>query len=142
MAKIKDQSYYCAPDGSLKPKFEEFAWDYVICGSSSEAYARTHTGVSKSAAYAQGRKLITEPAIAARIREIRDSLIEENFVNARSLIGELEESRTMARELGNPAAMTSATMGKAKILGLEQTRVDHTSSDGSFTFQWKPPQDK
>lgn len=133
MANMKNQSYYCEADGSLKPKYEEFAWTYVVIGSAAEAYASTHAGVSKSVCYNQGKRLLSEPAIAARVREIREDLAEENYTNARSLLGELEESRVLAREMGQPAAMTSATMGKAKILGLEQQRIDHTSSDGSMT---------
>lgn len=40
------------------------------------------------------------------------------------LLDEFEEARMMAVAMGNPSAMVSATLGKAKILGLDKNVLD------------------
>lgn len=49
------------------------------------------------------------------------------------LLAELEEARQAALGAENPqsSAAVAATMGKAKILGLDKQIIDHRSSDGS-----------
>lgn len=51
------------------------------------------------------------------------------------LLAELEEARQAALGAENPqsSAAVAATMGKAKILGLDKQVIDHKSSDGSMS---------
>ena len=41
-----------------------------------------------------------------------------NNITIDNVIAELEEARQTAKQVGNASAMVSATMGKAKVLGL------------------------
>ena len=41
----------------------------------------------------------------------------------------------LACEPPQSASAVSATMGKAKLLGLDKQTIDHTSSDGSMTVK-------
>ena len=52
-----------------------------------------------------------------------------------SLVNELEEARIAALTAESPqsAAAVSATMGKAKLMGLDKQILDLKSSDGSMT---------
>ena len=43
---------------------------------------------------------------------------ERNQVTIDNVVDELEEARQIAKQSGNAAAMVSATLGKAKVLGL------------------------
>jgi hypothetical protein len=49
------------------------------------------------------------------------------------LLRELEEARQLAISTEAPAPAVSATMGKAKLLGLDKQVIDHQSSDGSMS---------
>ena len=51
-------------------------------------------------------------------------------VTVDSITKELEENREIGRSEGQSAAMTAATMGKAKIHGLVTDKKEHS---GSFT---------
>lgn len=51
------------------------------------------------------------------------------------LLSELEEARQVGKKKNNAVAMVSATMGKAKILGLDKQVINHTSSDGSMRLK-------
>ena len=50
------------------------------------------------------------------------------MVTVESLTEELEEARVIAREDRVPTAMVSATMGKAKLYGLDKQVVEHSGS--------------
>ncbi len=49
---------------------------------------------------------------------LRNKSAERLMVTLESLTAELDEARKLAKEVANPAAMTGATMGKAKLHGL------------------------
>ncbi|MDG6264490.1 terminase small subunit, partial [Glaesserella parasuis] len=48
------------------------------------------------------------------------------------LLDELEVAREKALEREQLSVAVSATMGKAKLLGLDKQVINHTSSDGSL----------
>lgn len=48
------------------------------------------------------------------------------------LIKELEEARQMGADTESASAMVSATMGKAKLLGLDKQLIDITSNGDSL----------
>jgi phage terminase small subunit len=55
---------------------------------------------------------------------------EKVIVTVADIAQQLDEDREFARKLNVPAAAVSATMGKAKVLGLleDKTRVDITTA--------------
>lgn len=76
------------------------------------------------------------------VRAFYDAMLKEAAgeaqITLQTLLDELEEARQAAsgREGEKPqaAAMVAATMGKAKLLGLEApSKIDHLSSDGTMS---------
>lgn len=64
------------------------------------------------------------PGISAEIELLKAQFAEKAAITMESLIEELEEARGIAKIDINPAAMVSATMGKAKLTGLDKTIVE------------------
>lgn len=89
------------------------------------------------AGYARNEKnaarLKKNEGVAARIAELQERVAEKVVVTAADIAAQLDEDREFARQCATPAAAVSATMGKAKVLGLLVDRLDHRSSDGSMT---------
>lgn len=120
----------------LTPKQEAFALAYVETGNASEAYRRSYNAekMKPETVNRTAKELLDNPKIAARLAELKAAHVERHEVTVDDLIRELEEARSiaMAGERQQPAAMVAATMGKAKILGLVQDKVDArlTGPDG------------
>ncbi len=120
----------------LTPKQEAFALAYVETGNASEAYRRSYNAekMKPETVNRTAKELLDNPKIAARLAELKAAHVERHEITVDDLIRELEEARSiaMAGERQQPAAMVAATMGKAKILGLVQDKVDArlTGPDG------------
>lgn len=72
--------------------------------------------------------------ITLRIKELRGEIKQRHNVTVDSLLAELEEARQKALSAETPqsSAAVAATMGKAKLVGLDKQIIDHTSSDGTM----------
>lgn len=109
---------------------------YVETGNASEAYRRSYNAekMKPETVNRTAKELLDNPKIAARLAELKAAHVERHEITVDDLIRELEEARSiaMAGERQQPAAMVAATMGKAKILGLVQDKVDArlTGPDG------------
>ena len=120
----------------LTPKQEAFAMAYVETGNASEAYRRSYNAekMKPETVNRTAKEQLDNPKIAARLAELKAAHVERHEITVDDLIRELEEARSiaMAGERQQPAAMVAATMGKAKILGLVQDKVDArlTGPDG------------
>jgi phage terminase small subunit len=115
------------------PKQEEFARIFVETGNATEAYRQVYQTKpdAKLETLVRNAFRVTEtPVVAARIAEIRADIARRHRVTEDSLIAELEEARILARDNINPATMVSATMGKAKICGLDRQVIEHTGNVG------------
>ena len=78
-----------------------------------------------------------KPTVVARVAELRAAAAGLAEVTASDIAAQLDEDRTFARSLENPGAAVSATMGKAKVLGLIVEKNEHAGKDGvpiSFTI--------
>ena len=75
--------------------------------------------------------LLDDNKIATRIDELRSELAERHDITKDTLITELEEARQIAKETAKAASMVSATMGKARILGLDKQVIEHTGTNGT-----------
>ena len=100
-------------------------------GSPSEAYKSAYNAVkmASQSISVEAAKLLANPSIALRLSELRQQTLERHQLTVDDLIAELEEARSAAREGDKPqaAAMVAATMGKAKLLGLEAAqKIDHS----------------
>ncbi|MDP0316572.1 terminase small subunit, partial [Glaesserella parasuis] len=78
------------------------------------------------------KELMDNGKITARIEELQAEHIERHKLTVDDLLDELEVAREKALERGQLSVAVSATMGKAKLLGLDKQVIDHTSSDGSL----------
>lgn len=111
------------PDmAGLTPKQEAFCQRYLESGNASEAYRQCYSAekakpetINRSA-----KELLDNPKIAARLTELRGAAQAAHGVTVASLIAELEEARQVGRERGQASAMAAATMGKAKLAGLDK----------------------
>ncbi|EOC3625662.1 terminase small subunit [Enterobacter hormaechei] len=124
---------------SLTIKQEAFCQAYIETGNASEAY-RTAYAADKMKPESVNRKakeLLDNGKIAARVAELQGEIKQRHNVTVDSLLAELEEARQKALSAETPqsSAAVAATMGKAKLVGLDKQIVDHTSSDGTMTPQ-------
>lgn len=122
---------------SLTIKQEAFCQAYIETGNASEAY-RTAYAADKMKPESINRKakeLLDNGKIAARVADLQGEIKHRHNVTVDSLLAELEEARQAALSAETPqsSAAVSATMGKAKLVGLDKQIVDHTSSDGTMT---------
>ncbi|MDH7548255.1 terminase small subunit [Stenotrophomonas geniculata] len=107
---------------ALTPKQESFCQRYLETGNASEAYRLCYSAekakpetVNRSA-----KELLDNPKIAARLSELRAEALVDHSVTIASLLKELEQARLVAMKKRQGAAMVQATMGKAKLAGLEK----------------------
>ena len=73
-------------------------------------------------------RLWRSPVIMEYVEKLREEMRERFMVTVESLTEELEEAREIARDDRAPAAMVAATMGKAKLYGLDKQVVEHSGS--------------
>ena len=120
---------------NLTPKQEKFCLVYMETGNASEAYRQAYDvreGTKESTINRKAKTLVDQSNISARISELRATHAARHNVTVDSLIADLEADRQLAREIGQPGAAISASMGKAKLLGLDKQVIDHVSSDKSM----------
>ena len=120
---------------ALTPKQENFCLAYLETGNASEAYRRAYEiGTMKpESVNRKAKELLDNVKITARLTELRAPIIAKAQLTVEDLLAELEEARRLAIDTEQPSPAVSATMGKAKLLGLDKLVVDNISSDGSMT---------
>lgn len=114
----------------LTPKQEAFCQRYLESGNASEAYRQCYSTekakpetINRSA-----KELLDNPKIATRLEELRGVALAAHGVTIASLVAELEEARQVAKARAQGAAMVQATMGKAKLAGLDDgEKVDDST---------------
>lgn len=121
----------------LTIKQEAFARAYVETGNASEAYRRAYNAENKKQEVVAVRacELLAHSKVSVMVQQLKDQAAERHAVTVDSLVNELEEARLAALGAENPqsAAAVAATMGKAKILGMDKQILDLKSSDGSMS---------
>lgn len=120
----------------LTQKQENFCKLFIELGNQSEAYRQAYeTKADYKSVNVRACELLKDRNVAVRVQELRELAQERHNVTVDSLLQELEEARTIALTCETPqsSAAISATMGKAKLCGLDKQIIDHTSSDGSMS---------
>lgn len=117
---------------------EKFAQDVASGKSQAEAYRIAYPKSQKwkdESVWAKASHLMGNAKVQARVSELRAEHAKANKVTVETLLAELEEARQAAlqAETVQASAATAATMGKAKLLGLDKQVIDLTSSDGSMS---------
>ncbi len=113
---------------AMTPKREAFCRAYVECGNASEAYRAAYNAkdMKQTTVASRACELIKNSEITAMIDTIRSSAAKRNEITVDDLIKELEEARQAALTAETPqsSAAAAATMGKAKLLGMDKQIID------------------
>lgn len=113
----------------LTVKQEKFAKLVIELGNQAEAYRQAYdTQAGPQACSNEADKLINKPDIASRLAELRENVQKKHNVTVESLMAELDETRAIALECETPqcGAANAATMGKAKLAGLDKQIIETT----------------
>lgn len=116
----------------LTAKQQRFAEEYCSNGFNA-TQAAISAGYSKKTAQEQSSRLLSKVITQEAIKAFMDRATKRAEITVDDLIKELDENRSLALDVTQVAAANQATMGKAKLLGLDVQKVDHQSSDGSMT---------
>lgn len=112
----------------LTPKQEAFCLAYLETGNASEAYRRAYSAenMKPETVNRSAKELLDHPKITARLAELRRPIAKRHKITLDDLLRELEEARSAALSCENPqsSAAVSATMGKAKLLGLDRPDIE------------------
>lgn len=68
--------------------------------------------------------------VAARVDELKSRAAEKAVVTAADIARQLDEDRAFAKSVNQAGAAVSASLGKAKLLGLMPERHEHTGRNG------------
>ncbi|MCK4501176.1 hypothetical protein KAU11_11815, partial [Candidatus Babeliales bacterium] len=68
--------------------------------------------------------LFSDPNVSKRVLQLQAGHVERHNVTVDTITKELDEAKDLARDCEQPAAMTGAIMGKAKIHGLVTDKKD------------------
>lgn len=114
------------------------------------AKGKSKFGAYKAAGYSADRgaavRLSANASIGKRVAALKAKAAEKIIVTVADIAQQLDEDREFARELESASAAVSATMGKAKVLGLleDRTKVDITTAGqplGLREFYGRLPKD-
>ena len=106
----------------MTPKQEQFTRLYVETGNASEAYRQAYNtdNMKPETVTNEAYKLLQDPDISAMVDGLKEEARQRHAVTVDDLLHELEQARAAALAAPTPqsSAAVSATMGKAKMLGL------------------------
>lgn len=123
----------------LTPKQEAFCLAYIETGNASEAYRQSYNAdkMKPETVNRKAKDLLDNGKIAARIKQLQGEHVERHKLTVDDLLAELEEARKAALSAETPqsSAAVGATMGKAKLLGLDKQLIEHSGKDGAPLVQ-------
>jgi len=117
----------------LTVKQESIAQAYIENGGNqSEAYRTAYNAenMADETVWTEACLLFKNPKVAIRVLELQEEHRQRHNVTVDTLTKELDEARCLAKKEAQPAAMTGATMGKAKLHGLITDKKEMTGKDG------------
>lgn len=133
-------SRHSSPDLGLTEKNMAFARSVVLDAKRDKImgdhYREIFGGNMNRDSYSScASRLWRSPVIMEYVEKLREEMRERFMVTVESLTEELEEARVIAREDRVPTAMVSATMGKAKLYGLDKQVIEHKGPDMAGILQ-------
>ena len=116
---------------ALTAKQEIFVSAYCSNGFNA-TQAAIEAGYSKESAREIGSDNLTKAAVIEAVDKYKLSIIRRHGVTVDGLLKELEEARTVALTCETPqtSAAIAATMGKAKLTGLDKQIVEMSGPNG------------
>lgn len=118
----------------LTEKQEKFCQVFVETGNASRAYRESYDvkTTNQNTIAVKASNMLDETKINLRIASLKEKHSKRHNVTVDSLIAELEEARIAAltAETVQASAATGATMGKAKLLGLDKQLIELSGEIG------------
>jgi phage terminase small subunit len=112
----------------LTDKQEKFAQEYIRCKNASEAYRNSYNAgkMSDNVIHTKAYEVLKNGAVTVRLNELRGEIKQRHNITVDSLVKELEQARqvALAAETPQTSAAVAATMGKAKLCGLDKQLVE------------------
>ena len=112
-------------------KHEQFCQVWLETGNKSEAYRKSHANSLKwkdETVHNKASALSKRGEVLARYKQLQENTVKAHGVTIESLIAELNEARKVALGADTPqsSAAITATMSKAKLVGLDVHKVEQT----------------
>ena len=129
----------------MTPKQEQFARLYVKTGNASEAYRQAYNtdNMKPETVTNEAYKLLQDPDISAMVDDLKAEARQRHAVTVGDLLSELEQARAAALAAPTPqsSAAVSATMGKAKMLGLlvDKAEIKAEAEISTKQEEYTPP---
>lgn len=109
-------------------------------GNKSEAYRTAYNAenMSNECLWVKACELFKVGKVAVRVIELQEEHRQRHNVTVDTLTKELDEAKDLAASVEQPAAMTGAIMGKAKLHGLvtDKSKTDLTSGGKPIKNEW------
>ena len=107
-------------------KQELFAQAYIETGNASEAYKRAYnTQANANTVNRKASQLLKHPEVIKLLAELKAETRQRHKLTIDDILQELEQSRLLALENIQCSAAVTATMSKAKLLGLDKQVIEH-----------------
>jgi hypothetical protein len=112
-------------------KHEKFCQVWHETGNKSEAYRQSHPNSAKwkdVTVHNKASELSKRGEVSVRLEQLQNDAVKAHGITIESLLAELDEARTTAQTAPTPqaSAMVTATMSKAKLVGLDRIILDTT----------------
>ena len=105
----------------MTPKQELFAQVYLETSNASEAYKRAYdTQANANTINRKASQLLKHPEVSTHIIELQNEQRKKHHLTLDDILQELEQTRLLALKNKQCSAAISATMSKAKLLGLDK----------------------
>lgn len=124
----------------LTEKQRAFVQSFFESENAVEAYKKTYSAkadASPGSLRVSASKVLNNPNVKAELDRIRARAAEKTVTTVADLVRELEEARQAALSAETPqaSAAAAATMGKAKLLGMDKQVIDiNQRISGSLTL--------
>lgn len=113
---------------ALTQKQEKFCRLVVELNNNSDAYRGAYDAsrMKNETVHKRSGDLLKNGVVSGRIDELRAEHAKRHRVTVDDLLGELEEARQIALNAETPqtSAAVGASMGKAKLLGLDKQLIE------------------
>jgi len=110
----------------MTPKQELFAQAYLETSNASEAYKRAYnTQANANTVNRKASQLFKHPEVIKLLAELKAETRQRHKLTIDDILQELEQSRLLALENIQCSAAVTATMSKAKLLGLDKQVIEH-----------------
>jgi phage terminase small subunit len=112
---------------ALTPKQAAFARAYLEHGNASLAYKlhyNSANGMNENTIKRNAHALLHNPKVQAELEKLRAPLNNKTTTTLEDLVAEQDEAIAIARESKQAAALSAASMAKAKLLGMLVDRAE------------------